>query len=212
MFAARRHPRLRLRHAPVGQVEIRVVAARNPRLPALAEAVLDVAPRIAVAFAALGDGVELPDLLPRLRVVGADVAAFRTEAFAPGQSLHHLAVDDDRAAGVREALFPIGDGDVPHQLAVSRIQRHQPRIRRRDKQLVLVKRHAAHRALADDRLRTHAVLPDQFAGATVERLDDVTGVDQIDDAVVHDRRRFAGARLRSSPTPRRCAAARRWRA
>src|SRR6185436_17512003 len=104
---ARCHPRLRLRDAPVGQVEIRVVAAGDPGFTALAEAVLDVAPRVAVALASLSDGVELPDLLPGRRVVGADLAPFRTEPFAAGQSLQHFPVDDDRSARVGESLFPI---------------------------------------------------------------------------------------------------------
>src|SRR5688500_5298127 len=96
--AARRYPWLGLSHAPVGAVESRVVAGGNPGFPALAEPVLDVAPRVAVALAALRDGVELPHLFAGLRVVGADVTPIRTEPFASGQSLQHLAVDDNRSA------------------------------------------------------------------------------------------------------------------
>ena len=73
--AARRHPRLGLRDAPVGEIEIGIVAAGDPRVAAGARHVGDRAPRVAAGLAGARDGVELPQLLAGLRVVGADDAA-----------------------------------------------------------------------------------------------------------------------------------------
>ena len=47
----------------------------------------------------------------------------------------------------------------------------------------------------------HAIFPDQFAGAAVERLHDVVGIREIDDAVVHQRRGLIGAAFVHGPHP-----------
>ena len=70
-----RHPRLGLRDAPVGEVEIGIVAAGDPGVAAGARHVGQRAPGIAAGLAGARDGVELPQLLAGLGVVGADEAA-----------------------------------------------------------------------------------------------------------------------------------------
>ena len=50
-------------------------------------------------------------------------------------------------------------------------------------------------------LRAVAVFPDQLAGLAVDRLHDVAGVVEIDDAVVHERRGLVGAAFVHRPDP-----------
>ena len=102
-------------------------------------------------------------------------------------------MDDHRAARGGVAFRPIGNRRLPHFLPSPRVERDEARIVGREQHLVLVDRDVAHRAHPDLRVRPDVVLPDQLAGARVERLQDVRGVDQIDDAVVHERHRFARA-------------------
>ena len=151
--------------------------------------------RVAARLAGVRDRVELPQLLAGRRVVGADEAAVRTVAGAALQPLNDLAARDDRSAGVRKPLRAIGDGRFPDLFAVARVERDEARVGGRDDQLVLVDRDVAHRAHADLRQRPDFVLPDQLAGAAVERLDDVARVDQIDDAVVDERHGLVRAAL-----------------
>ena len=96
---------------------------------------------------------------------------------------------------VRVALRAIGDRRLPDDLAVARIERDEPRVGRRDEDLVLVDREVAHRALPDAASRPDFVLPDQVARARVERLHDVAGVDEIHDAVVHERHASGSRRV-----------------
>src|SRR5262249_46417046 len=72
--AARGHPRLRLRDAPVGRVEIGIVGPGNPRVAAGAVIVLHVAPGVGAALSSGRDRAEPPELVPVLRVVRADEA------------------------------------------------------------------------------------------------------------------------------------------
>ena len=115
--------------------------------------------------------------------------------------MQHLALDDDRTAAVAETLRAVGHHHIPDLLAGARIERDEPCVGRGDDQVVLIERHAPHRALADDGVRADAVFPEQVAGTTVERLHEVAGVVEIDDAVVDDRCRFACASLVHRPLP-----------
>ena len=72
--AAGAHPGLGLRHAPVSQIEIGIVAAGDPGVAARAQQIGQLAPGVAAGFAFARHGVELPELLAGLGVVGADVA------------------------------------------------------------------------------------------------------------------------------------------
>ena len=74
-LAAEEVPGLRLRNAPVGEVEIRIVAARDPRLAASPEGHRQFSPRVAAGLALAGNRVEAPCLLAGLDVVRTDVAA-----------------------------------------------------------------------------------------------------------------------------------------
>src|SRR5207244_13576152 len=73
--AARAHPRLRLRDAPVGEIELRIVAAGDPPLAADPKVVGELAPRLRARLRAARDRVELPQRLAPRRVVAGDPAA-----------------------------------------------------------------------------------------------------------------------------------------
>ncbi len=157
--AARRHPRLGLRDAVVDQVEFRIVAAGDPGLAALPHVVGQRPPRVAARLARVGHGVELPEELARLRVVGADEAALGAIAVAPLQALDHLAAHHDRAAGVGEAFRAIGDRDVPGDFARPRVERDEPRVGGGEEDLVLVDGDVAHRPEPDHRVRARPGFP-----------------------------------------------------
>ncbi len=72
--AARRHPRLRLRRAPVGEIQVGVVGAGDPRFAAGAVEIRQAAPAIAAGLAGDGNRAEAPALLARRGVEGADRA------------------------------------------------------------------------------------------------------------------------------------------
>ena len=191
--ATRGHPGLGLCHAPVRQIEIRIVAADDPRLAALAERVRQLAPRVAPWFSRLGDGVELPLQLASGRIVGADEAAIGSVSGAPGHPLNHLTARDDGTARCAEPLRPVGHDGLPDECAVARIERDEPGVGGRDDHLVLIDREIAHRALPELRHRPDFVLPDQVARGRVQRLHDVAGVDEIQRAIVHKRLRLIRA-------------------
>ena len=158
--AAGRHPRLGLRDAPVGEIQIGIVAAGDPRLAALAEGVGQLAPRVAAGLAGVRDRVELPGELAGVRVVGADEAAVGTVArrspAAPGSPCR--ARRSDRSC----SRSPWRDRRSPSPrscCAVARVERDEPRVGRRDDHLVLVDRDVAHRAHADLLDRADLVSP-----------------------------------------------------
>src|SRR5580658_8945979 len=66
------HPGLRLRHTPVSQIEIGIVAACDPRVAACAQQIGELTPGIAARLALPRDCVELPDLFSRCGIPGAD--------------------------------------------------------------------------------------------------------------------------------------------
>ena len=77
------------------------------------------------------------------------------------------------------------------------------RVGSRDENLVLINGEVARRASPAALLscRTHAIFPDQFARAAVERLHNVVGIGEVDDAVVHQRRGLVGSALVHRPYP-----------
>ncbi len=149
--AARLHPRLGLRHAPIGEIEIRIVTSRDPGIAAGAQHVGELAPAVATRRAFTRRCYEAPELLSGLRVVAADEAALvllrGLVQFAAAKTLDDFAVDDDRAAGIGEALGVVGDDGVPNHPAGPGVERHDVRIRGGDVDLVLIDRQIAHRAV-----------------------------------------------------------------
>ena len=178
--AAHRHPRLRLRRTPVGEIEIRIVAAGDPRLAAGAEQVRQAAPRIAAGFTDTGDRVESPQLLAGLGVVGADEALLLDVLLTAAHALDDFSFGDERTARTAAA---IGHCHVPGNFAGLRVERHEMRVAHRDIELVVVQRDTARRGVAAETL-----LPDQIAGLAIDRLDDPAGVIDEDRPVARERR------------------------
>ena len=87
------HPRLGLRHAPVSQIELRIVAAGDPGVAAGAQQVRKLAPSVAAGRPFARHRFEFPELLAGLGVVGADVAAGFLIAVAAAHALDHLALN-----------------------------------------------------------------------------------------------------------------------
>ena len=200
--AARPHPRLRLRHAPVGEVEIGIVGAGNPGLAPDAELIGQLAPRVAAGLTGPRDRVEFPRQHSGRGVERADPAAVVSEAVAAGEPLQHLAFDHDRSRVRRVPLGPVGNGRRPHLPAGAGVERHEMGVGRRHEHLVVVERDIPHRRGADERVRRNAMLPDQLARLRVERLDHVCRVRQEHGAAVHQRRRLVRAAVLHGPHPR----------
>src|SRR5206468_3209691 len=135
-------------------------------------------------------------------VDGADPAAFAGEPGAAAEALQHLAVDRDRAAGREMSLVRIADARFPQKPARRRIERDHARIAGGEEDLVLRDREAAKPAVAGTLLGASALFPDEIAALRIERLHDVVRVEQIEDAVVHERMRLVRAAFRHRPDPR----------
>ena len=83
--AARRHPRLGLRHAPVRKVEVGIVAADIQVSPP-ARIIFGSVPHVSPPGCRYARRMELPHQLPGFSVVGADVApllAYRSQPPSP---------------------------------------------------------------------------------------------------------------------------------
>ena len=148
----------------------------------------------------LGDRVEPPQLFARGGVVRADEALFFAVGRASAQSLNQLALGQEGAAArAVVALRAIPDGSLPDGLAGPGIERNQLRVAGCREYLVLVNGDPAHRGAV--RVRAVAVFPDQIARAAINRLHDVARVVEIDDPVVHERRRLIRAAFIHRPDP-----------
>ena len=162
--AAGRHPGLGLRGSPVGEVELGIVAAGDPRLAAAAKHHRLLAPGVAAGFLRARDGVEAPLDLPGLCVERGDEAAFLLETVAAVQALNEFPFDDDGAGGRAVALGRIGEPRFPHSLARARVEGDDARVARRHEELVFEDRQVAHGPAL---VGTGAILPDQFPGPAI---------------------------------------------
>src|SRR6185503_18485301 len=139
--AAHGHPRLRLRDAPVREIELRIVAAGDPGLAAGAIQVRQIAPRIAAGLAVERDRQEAPALLAGIGIVGADEALVLFVALATAHAFEDEPVRGERAAAARAAAL---HRPVPLELAGASVQSDEPSAALED-QLVLIQRDAARR-------------------------------------------------------------------
>src|SRR5690606_34542037 len=190
--AARRHPRLRLRRAPVREVELRIVAAGDPCLAARAIEIRQIAPRVAAGIRRHGDRRGAPQLLARVGVVAADETLLLLVTGAAAHPLDHDAVRDERPAAARAA---VGHRGVPHGLAGPRVERDEA-AGALQVELVAVERHAAHRDVV-----LETMLPDEAPVSAVERLDDAPGVVQEDRAAIGEGRWLIRAAVAHRPDP-----------
>ena len=190
---ARGHPRLGLGDRPVEQVQLRVVAARNPRVAAAPQGQRQVAPGVAPGIAGRGDGQTAPQLLAGGGVVGGDEATVGHEPRASVDAVDDPAVHHDRPARVGIAVVVVGHPGLPDELPGPAVEGHDEGVARPQEQLVAVDGEVAAVRAAQRLGQRAAVLPQQGAGRGVESLDDVAGVGEIHHAVVHEGRRLVAA-------------------
>ena len=107
-----------------------------------------------------------------------DEAAVISEQLAAVDAAHDDAVGDDRRTGLREPLRVVDFGRPPHLLAGTGVERHDRRVVGREEHLVLVEREAAGRPGRCQRRgrKLVAILPDQVARGSVDRLHHVSRV------------------------------------
>ena len=190
-------PRIGLAGAVIDEVLVGVIAPGNPRRGAEPALQRQSVPGVVIGVAGMGDGVDPPQLLAGLGVMAGDEAAAGLGIAATGHALDHLAVDDEGAAGVAPALVPVGSGVVPHHLSGLGIERDDMGVRGGGDEIALIDRHVAAgkvlRAGDQPGREITLVFPDQVAGRRIERLDLVAEIEDVEHAVMDDRRRLGGA-------------------
>ena len=198
--ATGRHPRFRLGGSPEREIQIGIVAARDPAFRACAEQVRQFAPGISSGLAFARDGIHAPELLTGRRIISANETFFFAIRGAITEALNDLALGDDRAARCAViALAAVADDGFPDLLAVLGINRNQMRIRCRQNDLVFVNADAAHRVARS--IRAVIVFPNQFTVACVERLQGVTCIVEIHHSVVNDRGGLGSRTFGHRPDP-----------
>ncbi len=208
--ADRAGPWLRLCGAPVDEVRVRVVAPGNPRVAARAPIQRQIAPGLAARLARPGHRRRAPRFFSAGGIVRADEADIVFVAAAAGHAGDHFSADDDRARRVAVSQLRVGHGHVPHAPPGPRVERDDVRVAGRSENPVAedgeVPLDASEVDVAGAALRgapgfVGAVLPDQIAGGSVERLNDAAGIRQIHDAVVDEGCRLLRARALHRPRP-----------
>ena len=177
---------------PVDEVQLGVVGARRPRRGAAVPPGV-AGPRLVAGLAGAGNGVGGPARLAGHRVVGLDEAPDAVLAARhPGED---EAVDDERRAGDAVALPPVDDLGLPRDGAGVAVEGEQARVHGADVDEPAVQRDAAVvRPTAVDALGLVGHLrleaPPLRPGAGVDGEDARLVGRQVDDAVVHQRRRL----------------------
>src|SRR6185436_5511232 len=188
--------------AEVGEAGLRVVAARRPDRCAAALLERDAVPAFPTRLVRSSDRAEPPFDLAGLLVEPDDLRTAELRGYArPRRADHDLAARDERPAVQAFAAPKVADGRVPDDLARRDVERDDMHVRGAEIEPVAVQCDAAlvkRRRAALERVR---VLPEQIAGARVERLHDVAVRFHEDRAVAHDRNAFRRA-CRQRPAPR----------
>ena len=151
------------------------------------------------------DGIEAPQFLAVLTVVGRDVATHAHLRTAVADD--DAAVDDARCAADSIGLGLVHGQRRPEQLAAVAVERDESSIERAEEQAVAPRCKAAVDDIAagpDARFARHLriVLPAQLARDCVVRLHFGPGGRDVDRAVNHQRRGFLSARRIQVREPR----------
>ena len=179
------HPGSAVAGTPVGQVESRVVGARDPdgnaaRLPA------GSAPGLAARLARCRDRVGLPRGLARHGVERRDEAP--DPELAAGDADHDLAPGDHRGQRHVVAACVVLDLALPDDLPSPGVERYQEGVRRRQVDELTVERNAAVCRVHLEQVfgELPLVAPQQIALACIESHHPVVRGADEHDAVVHD--------------------------
>ncbi len=198
-------PRRSVAHADVEQVELGVIGHRVPHGAAAAKG-----PPLALpgGRGRLEDGrlerlrgvarhrVEAPRELAGRAVVGGDVAAHAVLRAAVADQ--HLVLDDARGAGDRVRLRRVDRDDRPGFLAGLGVEGDEASVEGSDVDAALPGRdaavdHVAAGAGSDGAGHLRVVLPEELAGAGVDRLHLAPGARGVEDPVDGERRRLLPA-------------------
>ena len=196
-------PGLGLGGAPVDRLGHWVVGAGHPGIAPGAERHRQVAPGVAAGLPRPGNRGGLPQQAAGPTVNPCDVARLVVELGTPRQAADHDAVGHHRSAREREpGSGGAADVGVPADGARTSVEADQVRVGRGQYDDVVQDGQAAGlRRQTPAFVHGAPILPQQLTIARVERIDDVAGVGQIHDPVVHERRGLRGTRL-ERPRPR----------
>src|SRR5262249_13271557 len=169
---------------PVDEIERRVETTGQP---GVASAVF---PRIAgpafrAAFAGLGNGVEAPDALTGLGIVGVKETIHAMIAIT--DSDHDLVPHGKRRNRANVAFVPIRDFGVPDQVTRPAVERHQVRILRPEVDAMAQNRYTPIRSTAHRGLTL--ILPNSPPSSGVESEDTVR-VGKVHHAIDYKRHRL----------------------
>ncbi len=204
LLAGPRIVRLRVAHAPVDEIELRIVGARSPRRPAAHfPGVAVFRPRLRPGLAGRGNRVPSPQLLAGLRIPAVQEPARR--GFAAGHAGNHDALGDDWRAGGVVPLAPVGELLFPDLFPGLHVECDDVVVDRHAVQLAVVDRRGAAR----DRVGAlhlgidlHWRAPDLAAGFDVDGKRPLA-VDHVHDAVVDRRRRQLAGLVHQARAPDR---------
>ena len=172
----------------------RVAFAQHVHVPGLG-CLLEIGGRVG-ALLAFGDGVELPQLLAVIRVIGRDKAAHAE--FGPAIADDHLAIDHARRTSDGVALGLVDRDRLPGDLAGVAVERDQAAIQRAEEQLVAIGGKTAVDDVAAGLDRGLAgnlgvILPQLRARGRVEGLHLAPRGGEVEPAVDDEGRRFLPA-------------------
>ena len=179
--------------APVDEVELGVVAAHHPRRGVPPGGAGQAAPGVAAELVRGGRGVDAPQLLAGVDVVGADEAPAGARARrVAARAVDDLAVHDGRPRRLRHPLAVVGPLGLPHELAGAGVEGDDEGVVGGEEDLVAVDRDVAVAVagagdVGDVLGQVAAVLPQEVAGGRIEGLHDVLDVGEEHHPVVDDR-------------------------
>src|ERR1051325_1619145 len=116
-------PWLCLRYAPIGLIEIGIVAAGDPRIAPGAQKIRKLSPCIPAWLPGARDVLKFPFGSSGLRVPRADIAArFFPVLSTTRESTEHFAANHNRTGCRAVALLPTGQFGLPYDFAGTRVQ------------------------------------------------------------------------------------------
>ena len=153
----------------------------------------ETTPRVAACLVRSGGGIDPPQFLAAVDVVGTDEATARPRTVRiTTRAINHLAVDDHRPRGLGNSFVVVGTLRLPGDLAGAGVECDEERIVRSQNDFVTVDRNVPitiPRARHPSNVvrKWSSILPQEIPGRGVERLDDVLHIGEEHDAVVDNR-------------------------
>ena len=186
------HPRFCLRGSPVDEIQIWVIATRNPGISTTTQFERNVSPGVVTEFTWSGNCESPPELLTSCCIVRGNKARFFKKSPAPVNAVNDFSASYDWSRDIRVALLVISYLGLPNYLACSCIQGDQPSVLGGDENLILVDRNRAElgEECSIPFWESSLVFPQQLTSCCIKCLYGVHGVCEIHDSPTNERCRL----------------------